>query len=613
MSLKLRCQQGFTTVTLMGVLAVGGLLVAAGFAAVDGDISLAREDQDYKQSYGAAEGGLQWYLNRLGQDNNFYVRCTSVPPPNATESAPVNQKWDGVGSDPRIWRKLPGEEAEYAVELVPAPGFPGCVQNNQYSMIDPNGNLTIRVTGRSLGEYRTVLATLRRANFIDFIYFTDFETLDPGAYATPDDTADATAQCSTYRASRTSFCTEIQFTATDVINGPFHTNDSLRICGGATFGRSTRDAIEIVGTPAWENGGCAASPNVVGTLVNPASVLALPPSNAAIEGVVQPAYKFKGRTHIALNGANMTVTTGYDVGVVTTTTMPLPSNGVIYVDNSNTGSCAAGGYVREQRYTGTGRGSPTSCGNAWISGTYSNDLTIAADNDVIIEGEHDAHRRRRAARADRQQLRARLPPGRSRRHRRQRSGRLREHRLGRRARGARGDPVAQALVHPRQLVLRAAHRRPDGGRRDRPEVPWTGRHRQRRHDHHRLPQELHLQRPAALPRAAVLPRPGAGLLADLARDRAGAGHQALAAQARRKSRSSAATSPGALTVPPCPWPSSGVHLRARQRGGVGRGRAPRPGGALGAEQHQAGQLEALELQARQSELALGTQLARDGG
>ena len=198
------------------------------------------------------------------------------------------------GSDPRIWRKLPGEEAEYTVELMPAPGFPSCVQNNQYSMIDPNGNLTVRVTGRSLGEYRTVLATLRRANFIDFIYFTDFETLDPGAYATPDDTTDATAQCSTYRASRTSFCTEIQFTATDVINGPFHTNDNLRICGDATFGRSTRDAIEIVGTPAWENGGCTASPNVVGTLVNPASVLALPPSNAAIEGVVQPALQVQG-------------------------------------------------------------------------------------------------------------------------------------------------------------------------------------------------------------------------------------------------------------------------------------------------------------------------------
>ena len=77
---KLRGQRGFTTVTLMGVLAVGGLLVAAGFAAVDPDISLSREDQDYKQSYGAAESGLQWYLNSLGKNNNYYVNCTTGLP-----------------------------------------------------------------------------------------------------------------------------------------------------------------------------------------------------------------------------------------------------------------------------------------------------------------------------------------------------------------------------------------------------------------------------------------------------------------------------------------------------------------------------------------------------
>jgi hypothetical protein len=384
MSLRLHCERGFTTVTLMGVLAVGGLLVAAGFAAVDGDIAQSREDQDYKQSHGAAEGGLQWYLNRMGQDNNFYVRCTAVPPPNAAEAAPVNQRWNGLGADPRIWRRLPGEQAEYTVELIPAPGYSACIPNNQYSMVDANGNMTLRVTGRSRGEYRTVLATLRRANFIDFIYFTDFETLDPSAYSTAAETARATNECSRYRASRTGFCTEIQFTATDAINGPFHTNDNLRICGGATFGRDTRDAIEISGSPRWINGACTASPNVVGTLVHPASQLALPPSNAAIESVVQPAYKFKGRTTIVLNGSTMTVTTGYDVGAVTTTTMPLPSNGVIYVDNSLSGSCS-GGFVRTQNYSGTGRGAPTSCGNAWVSGTYSSDLTIAADNDVIVE------------------------------------------------------------------------------------------------------------------------------------------------------------------------------------------------------------------------------------
>jgi Tfp pilus assembly protein PilX len=56
---KLRAQQGFTTVTLMGVLLVGGLMVAARFATVNPVIGLSRMDQDTKQAYGAAESGMQ--------------------------------------------------------------------------------------------------------------------------------------------------------------------------------------------------------------------------------------------------------------------------------------------------------------------------------------------------------------------------------------------------------------------------------------------------------------------------------------------------------------------------------------------------------------------------
>ncbi len=115
---RLACERGFTTVALMGVLMIGGLLVVAGFAAVDPDISLSREDQDKKQAYGAAESGLQWYLNSLSKDNNYYLKCTQVPPPNATEAAPVNEVWTGTGT--RVWRKLPGEQA--AVHGRAAPG-----------------------------------------------------------------------------------------------------------------------------------------------------------------------------------------------------------------------------------------------------------------------------------------------------------------------------------------------------------------------------------------------------------------------------------------------------------------------------------------------------------
>jgi Tfp pilus assembly protein PilX len=379
-SLKLRCQQGFTTVTLMGILGVTGLLVAAGFAAVDPDISLSREDQDYKQAYGAAESGLQWYLNRLGQDNSFYVRCTNVPRPNATEFAPVNQRWTGAGADPRVWRSLPGSAAQYSVELVPAAGYAACIENNQYSMIDASGNMQLRVTGRSRGAYRTVRATLRRLNFIDFIYFTHFETLDPAAYSSNSGWAET--NCSFPRAQRSGSCTEIQFAPTDFVRGPLHTNDNIRVCESPTFGRTRRDAIEIVGTPAYvAAGGCGASPNFQGTLVHPAAQLGMPPSNAAISTVAAANYHWYGNTRIALNGGTMTVTGRRQLSTnpVTTVTVPLPANGVIYVHST---SCA-GGYLRQQTYTST----PSGCGNAEVHGTYGADLTIAAENDVLIDGD----------------------------------------------------------------------------------------------------------------------------------------------------------------------------------------------------------------------------------
>jgi hypothetical protein len=387
MSLKLRlrfmkhnAERGFTTVTLMGVLAVGGMLTAAGFAAVDPDISLSREDQDYKQSYGAAEAGLQWYLNRLGQDNSFYVRCANVPRPNATEYSPVNQPWNQAGSDPRIWRRLPGEEADYTVELLPAPGYPNCIEGNQYSMVDTGGNLRLRVTGRSRDEYRTVRATLRRKNFIDFIYFTQFETLDPAAYSGAGNVATATSQCSTFRAARTSFCQEIQFAPADVISGPLHTNDNLRVCGNATFGRNRRDSIEVSGQPSYVNSGsCTATPNFQGTLVSPADQLGMPPSNAAIRSVALPGYVFSGRTDITLNGSSMTVTT-YNTATTPVTpvtrTLALPSNGVIYAANT---SCN-GGFIRSQTYSDPRYG----CGDIWLRGRYDQDLTIAADNDIVV-------------------------------------------------------------------------------------------------------------------------------------------------------------------------------------------------------------------------------------
>lgn len=366
---RLKGQGGFTTVTLMGVLMVGGLLVAASFAAVQPDISQSRDDQDTKQAYAAAESGLQWYMNGLARDNVYYLKCDNPPAPNANEVAPVNRKYV---SGAFKWRNVPGGQSKYGVELMPAPGFTACDPANQYSMIDSEGNMQLRVSGRSRDETRTIIATLKRQNFLDYIYFTHFETLDPAAYSDP---ATAQSTCAKFRAQRTNYCTEIQFDADDDVVGPFHTNDNIMVCGSTKFGENSSDRIEINGSTPWVNGGCAANPTIVGTLIHPAGELGMPPSNQDLYTIAAPAYRFSGKTQINLTATNMTVTNANLPGGQQT--LSLPANGVIYVDNV---SCTSA-YDRTPDYSGN-----VGCGDVYVHGSYGNNLTIGAANDIIIDG-----------------------------------------------------------------------------------------------------------------------------------------------------------------------------------------------------------------------------------
>jgi hypothetical protein len=65
--------------------------------------------------------------------------------------------------------------------------------------------------------------------------------------------------------------------------------------------------------------------------------------------------------------------------------MSLPSNGVIYVENDPLqGGCTAG-YDRSNDYSSQQPG----CGDIWMMGNYSTDLTVAADNDIVINGHLD--------------------------------------------------------------------------------------------------------------------------------------------------------------------------------------------------------------------------------
>ncbi|HEV7883787.1 MAG TPA: hypothetical protein VGO81_09460 [Solirubrobacteraceae bacterium] len=301
-------ENGFIMVTMMGVMLIVLVLVMTTYSAADGDLKPARHDEDRKIAYAAAEAGVQNYLFHLVQDDDYWSKCTTVTAPNA-----VNQRWSGTGTDTRTrWLAVPGSAARYAIELMPANGSATCVANTQSSMIDnATGTFRIRSTGQAItgGPKRSIVATFRRASFLNYIYFTDLETQDPALYAinaqgrptrenqragTPKPPQRDVVQWGTETCAQTywykgrgsipafagdppnagklstsnvwqSFsrsCGEINFigpeTATngnnaptsadlDVVNGPLHTNDELFLCNFPRFGRSPQDSIEASG------------------------------------------------------------------------------------------------------------------------------------------------------------------------------------------------------------------------------------------------------------------------------------------------------------------------------------------------------------------------------
>jgi len=411
---RLRHEGGFTMPAVLAAMtAIMGMSVGA-IAVATNDFGGNNYNSRTKQAVAAAEAGIADYLYHLNQDNAYWAKCTNVESPSA-----VNQS----GNSTRR-RNVPGTVGtDYALELLPANGQSACSESNAAgTMIDAaSGTFRVRSTGRvatnnSTGfATRQLTATFKRRSFLDYLYFTDYETSDPAWYERDSNGAPnrtpkgntgphknlvqwASENCDTYwKDGRDNLvfdgeiyysgdwydwvkkCNRIQFAPGDEINGPLHTNDDLYVCGSPTFGRNSTDKIEVsgqtAGTPGWRSACSGANPNFVGTFNPTALKLTLPPSNTKIEQVADPNYKFVGKTTIVLNGTNMQVTNV--ARGLSNSTMALPSNGVIFVDD---GTCGVG-YRPLDPY---GAGAPEGCGDVWVRGTYSRDLTIAARRDIVI-------------------------------------------------------------------------------------------------------------------------------------------------------------------------------------------------------------------------------------
>ena len=203
-------------VALITVLIALMVMVALAVTVLDYAVTsrgVSKHDQNWNAALNAAEAGVDDYLFHLNENSNYSDYSASNLPPDG------NVAFTGF------------------VDV------PGGSTRSQYTYtanvtnLPIDGTITLTSTGKVGASERTIQSILRRRNFLDYLYFSDKETQDPASYTgSPFTATQAQLNCAWhYYDGRNPACNEIVFISADTINGPFHTNDAIKICGNPDF------------------------------------------------------------------------------------------------------------------------------------------------------------------------------------------------------------------------------------------------------------------------------------------------------------------------------------------------------------------------------------------
>jgi hypothetical protein len=402
---------------LISVLGIGTMLTLIMFAATGfalNQVKQVRGDQDWNGALAAAQAGVDEYISRLNSDGTYwrygnpsspYSAGSTMTLPTGASANAAFTGWVGTpGTTTRSWFR-------YDV-------------NN--ALFTSQGILKLRSSGKVGDEIRTVDVQIRRRGFIDYLYFTDYDTKDPAAYETVvgDDYTPTQAQTNCAKHwyegridainGVSTGCTTIRFIGSggvnDVIQGPLHSNDAFYTCGSPSFqGATSTSWNPSSGARYKRDTSCSGNP-VFAIAGDPkyASPLTMPPSNNSIRKEVDPVYSnpvgclYVGPTKIVLNAAGtMNVTSpwtqnGGPAWCGVGNNLPLPANGVIYVESvpavrdaytrvSPTTACINSGAGNPLGYPQTNDMTTYGCraGDVFLEGSLKGQLTIAAENNII--------------------------------------------------------------------------------------------------------------------------------------------------------------------------------------------------------------------------------------
>ena len=195
-------------------------------------LPLARHDQDHESALAAAEAGVDDYLNRLAQNQNYWTYNAANPPPDGNQAF---TSWVTVPGSEHQRRVLPLQRRTRRRPRRPA----SCTSRRRASARKPTLGCT------SAGVIRTVKVGLRRQGFLDYLWLTDYEITDPALSGANATTCKFhawewnTGPARKYGPNNVVELQVVYWTSQAVLNGPVHSNDGLYVCGNPTFNGDT--------------------------------------------------------------------------------------------------------------------------------------------------------------------------------------------------------------------------------------------------------------------------------------------------------------------------------------------------------------------------------------
>ncbi|WP_137293660.1 pilus assembly PilX family protein [Nocardioides dongxiaopingii] len=422
--------RGSALLVVMVTMTIVIALVTVGLNHAVHGVKFTDRQADWNLALAAAEAGVDDYLARLNKDDNYWqtADCSNIALQGDPAVTKTKSSCGWNASTPLGWRAVVSKRS--ASGRAPAGTFHYDVDVSETPI---DGTILVRATGR-VGEItRTTQVVLRRGGFGEFLYYTVYETTDPGNEAIYSDLATAATQCTRYfwgnpRRS-TSYCNDINFITGDRINGPMHSNDAILVQGTPRFNGTTTTSYPTcrgaTSPTACYRAGSGANPTFtkgigyraeielptsIGDMRQYVTRTKVPDDRlgclytgptrivANADGTMRVWSKWSGRT----GGPALQNTAGCGTATALQSaggaSISVPHNKVILVQNvpsgqstPASGACATGAIGDGLPVAGDYNTALTEndCrnGNLYLEGVVKGRVTMVADNNIVVTGD----------------------------------------------------------------------------------------------------------------------------------------------------------------------------------------------------------------------------------